>query len=108
MGSNVNQSAKKSFGKYSALSSKEGKVFHGLANSSKKRKSRDSDEGDVNDFMKALKHDVSSHIVDVDLHLETPLPLEWQRCLDIQDPQEDFKRPKAAKPFATSPTMPGP
>lgn len=21
---------------------------------------------------------------DIELHLETPLPLEWQRCLDIQ------------------------
>ncbi|KAL6179893.1 hypothetical protein ACLB2K_046564 [Fragaria x ananassa] len=27
---------------------------------------------------------------DVELHLETPLPLEWQRCLDIQSGQIHF------------------
>ncbi|KAK1278330.1 hypothetical protein QJS04_geneDACA019664 [Acorus gramineus] len=91
-----------------ALSSKEGKVFHGLANSSKKRKSRDSDEGDVDDFMKASKHDVSSHIVDVDFHLETPLPLEWQRCLDIQSGEIHFYNTRTHKRTSRDPRLRSP
>lgn len=33
---------------------------------------------------KRSKAESANSILDIGLHLETPLPLEWQRCLDIQ------------------------
>ena len=51
--------------------------------SSKKRKWDDkalpADHHDHQTLDKTTKS-----IFDIELHLETPLPLEWERCLDIQ------------------------
>ncbi|XP_044512168.1 uncharacterized protein LOC123230112 [Mangifera indica] len=47
-----------------------------------KRKREDVLEGEET-FNKRAKQTMKS-IFDTDLHLETPLPLEWERCLDIQ------------------------
>lgn len=35
-------------------------------------------------FHKRSNTDTPKSPFDIELHLETPLPLEWQRCLDIQ------------------------
>lgn len=47
-----------------------------------KRKREDVLEGEET-FNKRSKPTTKS-IFDMDLHLENPLPLEWERCLDIQ------------------------
>lgn len=54
-----------------------------LENSSKKRK-LDEPQGDEETFEKRSKAASTKSVFDMELHLETPLPLEWQRCLDIQ------------------------
>ncbi|KAE8723696.1 Detected protein of unknown function [Hibiscus syriacus] len=50
-----------------------------LENLSKKRKLEESLGGDEGSFMKRLKS-----VFDMELQLETRLPSEWQRCLDLQ------------------------
>lgn len=50
-------------------------------NSSKKRKLEDDEE---TNFEKRQKAESKRSVFDMELHLETPLPFEWQRCLDIQ------------------------
>lgn len=56
-------------------------------NSSKKRK-WDDPFPFVEEFLvkrsKPADQIRAKSLFDVELHLETPLPLEWQRCLDIQ------------------------
>ncbi|CAO2834371.1 unnamed protein product [Amaranthus hypochondriacus] len=39
----------------------------------------------------------SSSFTDVELHLETPLPSEWQRCLDIQSGEIHFYNTRTQK-----------
>ncbi|EOY16011.1 hypothetical protein QUC31_000841 [Theobroma cacao] len=60
-----------------------------LENSSKKRK-LDEPQGDEETFEKRSKAASTKSVFDMELHLETPLPLEWQRCLDIQSGQIHF------------------
>ncbi|XP_022138158.1 uncharacterized protein LOC111009395 [Momordica charantia] len=43
---------------------------------------------------------------DIELHLETPLPLEWQRCLDIQSGQIHFYNTKTRKRSFKDPRRP--
>ncbi|XP_008795551.2 uncharacterized protein LOC103711252 [Phoenix dactylifera] len=70
-----------------ALSSEE-KEYSNLENPlSMKRKREYSEESDDNFFAKEFK---SSKAEDVDLHLDSPLPLEWERCLDIKSGQIHF------------------
>ncbi|KAK0577106.1 hypothetical protein LWI29_027856 [Acer saccharum] len=51
-------------------------------------------------------------IFDIELHLETPLPLEWERCLDIQSGQIHFYNTRTNKRTSgdprISPDPPGP
>ena len=51
-------------------------------NSSKKRKLEESQSEQF--FEKISKAEGTKSIFDIEQHLETPLPLEWQRCLDVQ------------------------
>ncbi|KAK1263434.1 hypothetical protein QJS04_geneDACA011923 [Acorus gramineus] len=88
------------------FSSKEGKVFHGLHNSSKKRRWGERDEGEIDDSIKAwkmLKSDGLRRDIDIELHLETPLPLEWQRCLDIQSGEIHFYNTRTHKRTSRDP-----
>ncbi|OMO94327.1 hypothetical protein COLO4_16406 [Corchorus olitorius] len=65
---------------------------HQLDNSSKKRKLDHEPHGDEEEtFEKRSKAETTKALFhDMELHLETPLPLEWQRCLDIQSGQIHF------------------
>ncbi|KAK9047443.1 hypothetical protein V6N11_053287 [Hibiscus sabdariffa] len=56
-------------------------------NSSKKRKLEDDHE-ETSD--KRSKPESMRSMFDMELQLETPLPVEWQRCLDIQSGQIHF------------------
>lgn len=52
---------------------------------SMKRKREDSEERDDDNFAKELKSSKAKDTtLDIELHLDTPLPMEWQRCLDIK------------------------
>jgi hypothetical protein len=55
--------------------SKKRKLQEGLAAQTQQIFEKRSKGGETTKF---------STLVDIELHLETPLPLEWQRCLDIQ------------------------
>ena len=55
-----------------------------LENSSKKRKLEEPLGDEETNFEKRSKAESTRSVFDMELHLETPLPLEWQRCLDIQ------------------------
>ncbi|XP_059460705.1 protein CURLY FLAG LEAF 1-like [Corylus avellana] len=44
-----------------------------------------------------------STLVDIELHLDTPLPLEWQRCLDIQSGQIHFYNTRTHKRTSRDP-----
>ncbi|XP_022772299.1 uncharacterized protein LOC111314947 [Durio zibethinus] len=61
-----------------------------LENSSKKRKLEEPLSGDEETFEKRSKAESTKSVFDMELHHETPLPLEWQRCLDIQSGQIHF------------------
>lgn len=68
-----------------ALSAEE-KEYSNLENSPPmKRKREDSEERDDDNSAKELKSSSAKDTtLDIELHLDTPLPLEWQRCLDIK------------------------
>jgi hypothetical protein len=55
--------------------SKKRKLQEGLAAQTQQIFEKRSKGGETTKF---------STLVDIELQLETPLPLEWQRCLDIQ------------------------
>ncbi|KAF5739730.1 hypothetical protein HS088_TW12G00940 [Tripterygium wilfordii] len=55
-----------------------------LGNSSKKRKCEDSKAEAVLVDKRSKVAESTKPISDIELHLETPLPLEWRQCLDIQ------------------------
>ncbi|KAF5740227.1 hypothetical protein HS088_TW11G00293 [Tripterygium wilfordii] len=55
-----------------------------FGNSSKKRKCEDSKAEAVLFDKRSKAAESTKSIFDIELHLETPLPLEWQQCLDIQ------------------------
>ncbi|XVF36719.1 hypothetical protein REPUB_Repub19eG0082300 [Reevesia pubescens] len=61
-----------------------------LENSSKKRKLEEPHGEELEIFEKRSKEESTKSVFDMELHLETPLPLEWQRCLDIQSGQIHF------------------
>lgn len=73
------------------LSPNQKKAIPESENSSKKRKWDDEPyDGHDHDqveqiFEKRWKpQNTAKSLFDIELHQETPLPLEWQRCLDIQ------------------------
>ena len=52
----------------------------------RKRKWEESPQGDLVALLDGRSKDEvgNKSIFDIELQLETPLPLEWQRCLDVQ------------------------
>jgi hypothetical protein len=68
---------------FQALPSPNGKkLIPGLDDSSKKRKWEDPQTEGI--LEKRSNPESRKSFCEIELHLETPLPLEWQRCLDIQ------------------------
>ncbi|MBA0864555.1 hypothetical protein Goshw_004214, partial [Gossypium schwendimanii] len=68
-----------------------GKTISEFDNSSKKRKLEEHSQGDHEETSeKRSKAESIKSVFDMELHLETPLPSEWQRCLDIQSGQIHF------------------
>ncbi|XP_058096798.1 protein CURLY FLAG LEAF 1-like [Magnolia sinica] len=67
----------------SSISLRERKPFADSECTSKKRKwdDREREEDPTKE---------SKTMLDIELHLETPLPLEWQRCLDLQSGKIHF------------------
>ncbi|KAE8666807.1 putative LRR receptor-like serine/threonine-protein kinase [Hibiscus syriacus] len=63
-------------------------------NSSKKRKLEDSQNDHEKTSDKRSKPESMKSMFNMELQLETPLPLEWQRCLDIQSGQIHFYNTK--------------
>ncbi|XP_018806834.1 uncharacterized protein LOC108980388 [Juglans regia] len=71
-------------------------------NLSKKRKLEGSQEEQF--FEKRSKRESTNSILDIELqYLETPLPLEWQRCLDIQSGQIHFYNTRTHKRTSRDP-----
>jgi len=58
------------------------KIVSGPETDSKKRKCHDDAEAD--EILPCKYSKAAKSFSDVELHLGTPLPSEWQRCLDIQ------------------------
>ncbi|CAK7347135.1 unnamed protein product [Dovyalis caffra] len=72
-----------------------------LDDSSKKRKWEEPlTEGILE---KRLKPESTKSFFEIELHLETPLPLEWQRCLDIQSGQIYFYNTRTHKRTSRDP-----
>lgn len=69
-----------------SLSLEERKTFSNSNNSSKKRKWQSEEGGEDDCSTKVIDPEAKSTepTLDIDLHLETPLPIDWQRCLDLQ------------------------
>ncbi|GAV59259.1 hypothetical protein CFOL_v3_02790 [Cephalotus follicularis] len=70
-------------------------------NLTKKRKCEESYGEET--FDKRLKAENTRSIFDVELHLETPLPSEWQRCLDIQSGEIHFYNTRTQKRTSRDP-----
>lgn len=50
----------------------------------KKRNLEEPLDGDEETLVKRLKTERTKPGFDMELHLDTPLPIQWQRCLDLQ------------------------
>ncbi|KAK8624201.1 hypothetical protein V6N13_065554 [Hibiscus sabdariffa] len=61
-----------------------------VENLSKKRRLEEALDGDEGTFVKRSKAEFMNSVFDTELHLESPLPSEWQRCLDLQSGQIHF------------------
>ncbi|KAM7256592.1 hypothetical protein ACFE04_012333 [Oxalis oulophora] len=75
---------------------------------SKKRRWEDTQVVNQDTFEKKLKEEGSkqlSPIFDIELHLETPLPSEWQRCLDIQSGKIHFYNTRTEKRTSKDPRL---
>ncbi|XP_075641366.1 uncharacterized protein LOC142613066 [Castanea sativa] len=70
-------------------------------NLSKKRKLEESQTEQI--FEKRSKAEGTKSIFDIEQHLETPLPLEWQRCLDVQSGQIHFYNSRTHKRTSKDP-----
>lgn len=53
---------------------------------SKKRKWDDDEPAEIDGIFdkRSKPTEITNSFFEIELQLETPLPLEWQRCLDIQ------------------------
>ncbi|CAK9154257.1 unnamed protein product [Ilex paraguariensis] len=61
------------------------KIIQGLEDSMKKRKREEGDDSKAEEvFEKPQNPKSMKYIFNTEINLETPLPLEWQRCLDIK------------------------
>ncbi|KAA8528274.1 hypothetical protein F0562_035629 [Nyssa sinensis] len=73
-------------------------------NSSKKRKLEANEILDVV-FDNPMKAKSMKSIFDTELYLETPLPLEWQQCLDIKSGQIHFYNTRTHKRTTKDPRI---
>ncbi|KAJ8625699.1 hypothetical protein MRB53_034229 [Persea americana] len=82
-----------------SLSLEERKTFSNSNNSSKKRKwqSEEGGEDDCSTKVNDPEAKSTEPTLDIDLHLETPLPIDWQRCLDLQSGQVHFFNTRTQK-----------
>ncbi|TYJ45888.1 hypothetical protein E1A91_A02G086300v1 [Gossypium mustelinum] len=67
-----------------SLSPEMGKAKSEFENLWKKRNLEEPLDGDGETLIKRLKTERTKPGFDMELHLDTPLPIEWQRCLDLQ------------------------
>ncbi|KAL9446812.1 hypothetical protein AB3S75_014473 [Citrus x aurantiifolia] len=86
------------------LSPNNGKAKKEFDNLSKKRKLEEIIQGEGT-FDKRSSKGVTtkSSIFDIELQLETPLPLEWERCLDIQSGEIHFYNTRTHKKTSGDP-----
>ncbi|KAF8411465.1 hypothetical protein HHK36_004016 [Tetracentron sinense] len=82
------------------ISPNQTKTIRDFENSSKKRKLEET-EADEENFNKAAKN--TKPVFDIELHLGGPLPLEWQRCLDLQSGQIHFYNTRTKKRTSKDP-----
>ncbi|KAJ4950776.1 hypothetical protein NE237_027608 [Protea cynaroides] len=74
------------------------KMIPQFENSSKKRRWEEAEEASKEDLEKHSK------VFDIEFHLEQkPLPLEWQRCLDIQSGKIHFYNTRTKKRTSKDP-----
>ncbi|XP_077224643.1 uncharacterized protein LOC143857963 [Tasmannia lanceolata] len=78
--------------------------FPSSENSSKKRKLYEGErEENLMKESKQSRGEIVEPIYDIELHLERPLPLEWQRCLDLQSGQIHFYNTRTHQRTSTDP-----
>ncbi|KAG6784273.1 hypothetical protein POTOM_009962 [Populus tomentosa] len=87
---------------FQALPSPNGKkLIPELNESSKKRKWEEPQTEGI--LEKRSNPERRKSFFEIELHLETPLPLEWQRCLDIQSGQIHFYNTRTHKRTSRDP-----
>ncbi|KAM7257830.1 hypothetical protein ACFE04_013571 [Oxalis oulophora] len=74
-------------------------------NSSKKRRWEDVNQDTFEKKLKEGSISKQSSIFDIELHLETPLPSEWQRCLNIQSGKIHFYNTRTEKRTSKDPRL---
>ncbi|XP_042388825.1 uncharacterized protein LOC121980717 isoform X1 [Zingiber officinale] len=73
---------------------------------SKKRKKRNDEEEDGELPAKDIKVNKKEEKKDeIDLNLDAPLPMDWQRCLDIESGQIHFYNTKTRRRTSTDPRL---
>ncbi|XP_061973372.1 protein CURLY FLAG LEAF 1-like [Populus nigra] len=88
---------------FQALPSPNGrKSIPELDDSSKKRKWEESQTEGILE-KRSKPESTKSFFEEIELHRETPLPLEWQRCLDIQSGQIHFYNTRTHKRTSRDP-----
>ncbi|KAL4557603.1 hypothetical protein LXL04_035787 [Taraxacum kok-saghyz] len=60
------------------------------------------------DFLESITKYSKKSVLDTELHLETPIPLEWQRCLDIKSGQIYYYNTRTHKKTSKDPTSSSP
>ncbi|XP_062098691.1 protein CURLY FLAG LEAF 1-like [Humulus lupulus] len=69
-------------------------IFPEPKNSSKNKRRWEDHELPFDFENKRSKTEAKNYMADIELHLETPLPSEWQRCLDIKSGKIHFYNTK--------------
>ncbi|GLT44894.1 hypothetical protein SLA2020_187670 [Shorea laevis] len=72
-----------------------------VENSSNKRKRPGEPHSSPKETLEEKR---SKSLFDIELHLETPVPIEWQRCLDMQSGQIHFYNTRTQKRTSRDPT----
>ncbi|CAL5384109.1 hypothetical protein CsSME_00014316 [Camellia sinensis var. sinensis] len=83
------------------LSPTQRKTITELDNLTKKRKYREDPQVDEEVF----HNPISKSIFDTELNLETPLPLEWQQCLNIKSGEIHYYNVRTQKRTSNDPRM---
>ncbi|CAD5191404.1 unnamed protein product [Musa acuminata subsp. malaccensis] len=88
-----------------ALSPEDRKACPDLENSlCKKRKCRDAEASEDDWFVKEAKF-VKAEEDDIRLNLDAPLPLEWQRCLDLKSGEIHFYNTRTHRRTSRDPRL---